>query len=150
VTELDTTASETKNMPVDPKAIVAQIDSLNALGWTIRKTDARRALELSTKARRLAESETYDQGVAYSLRNMSESHYQIGDYKAGIADALEAVGLFEKLEDKHGLASALHSLAKSIGSSGDYSEAIQSYSKSLALFEPWYPRSRGAQYFRER
>jgi hypothetical protein len=114
LTEAGTPVSETKNMATNRKAVVGQIDSLTALVWTIRKTDARRALELSMEARRLAQTESYDQGLAYSLRNMSESHYQIGDYKAGIADALEAVALFEKLEDKRSLASALHSLAKSI------------------------------------
>jgi len=118
-----------------PPKIIEHIEFLNEQAWKNKRSDTRGALELTTQAGHLAQAHSYERGMAYSLRNSSYCHYQLGDYKNGLMDALQASTLFERLEDKHGLASTLNGLSVIYHSLGEYSKSIEFCCRSLQICE---------------
>lgn len=131
----ESAASLSPTARTQSEIVVKQIDALNEEGWAIRRSDTKRALELTLQARRLAEAHSYDRGLAYSLRSSSVCYQLIGNYQAGLADALEATNLFERLEDKAGVASALTRLGCNYDALGEHSKAIDCHSRSLQISE---------------
>jgi DNA-binding winged helix-turn-helix (wHTH) protein/lipopolysaccharide biosynthesis regulator YciM len=93
------------------------------------------SLELATQARDLAEADSDNGAVGYSLCLSSERYSHLGDYRLGIEAGLNALSQFEKLEDRPGMARALECIGRAYDLLGDYSKGIEMLSWSLSLSE---------------
>ena len=129
--DFETTTSPTDTSSAD---IVERINSLNELSWGIKKRDTKSAFELALQARSLAATHAHESGLAYGLRNSSCCQQLMGNYRAGLVEAREALTLFEKLDDRRGVASAMNCVGKIYDSLGEYSKAIEFCTGSLEVF----------------
>ncbi|MGH9871569.1 MAG: tetratricopeptide repeat protein [Pyrinomonadaceae bacterium] len=111
------------------------IELLNEQAWSIVKVDTKRALELATQSHHLAEIHLYDRGLAYSLRNSAYCNNLLGNNQVGLDEAVDALGIFEQLDDKHGIASVLTILINIYEALGKYSEAVECHSRGLRICE---------------
>jgi len=117
-----------------------RIDTLNALAWELRQSDTRRALALSEEAQQLAcdgdyEQQPYQKGLAESLRNMGWIYLQLSQYQLALSLSLEALSLFEKLEDPAGRVSALVTIGQVHFDLGNYPYALESQLEALRISE---------------
>ena len=118
-----------------PADVVARVDELNELAWSIRRNNTKESFELSRQALDLAEANSYPRGVAYSHRNIGYCHLIMGDHGAALKEEREALSMFKGMGDDNGVAWALFCSGRIYLEGGEFSSAIASLSESLRIFE---------------
>jgi len=82
-----------------------KIETINTLALKLRYRDVSRAISLTKTVQDLASGEAaadpaYKRGLAESLRNLGALHTQVGEYEEALRVLLEALTLYEQVEDR--------------------------------------------------
>jgi len=82
-----------------------KIDTINSLALKLRYRDVSRAISLTKQVQQLeagdaATDPIYIRGLAESLRNLGALHTQVGEYEEALRVLLEALTLYESIEDR--------------------------------------------------
>lgn len=82
-----------------------KIETINTLALKLRYRDVSRAISLTKTVQDLAAGDlagdpAYLRGLAESLRNLGALHTQVGEYEEALRVLLEALTLYEQIEDK--------------------------------------------------
>ncbi|HEY4691845.1 MAG TPA: tetratricopeptide repeat protein [Bellilinea sp.] len=82
-----------------------KIETINTLALKLRYRDVSRAISLTKQVQQLEAGEAasdplYIRGLAESLRNLGALHTQVGDYEEALRVLLEALELYEQIEDR--------------------------------------------------
>jgi diguanylate cyclase (GGDEF)-like protein len=117
----------------DADVTTEQIDAINELSWEIKYADSKRSLELSRKVRDLSEGRVYLKGMAYALRNSAACHWLFADYDSSLSEALEALRLFEEINDDFGRAHAMNIVGNVNERLGKHTIALEFHRKSLEI-----------------
>jgi signal transduction histidine kinase len=85
-----------------------KIDTINSLALKLRYRDVSRAISLTKQVQQLEAGEAasdpiYLRGLAESLRNLGALHTQVGEYQEALRVLLEALSLYEQIEDRRDL-----------------------------------------------
>ena len=102
-----------------------QVDLMNQLGWLLNKTEPERTLALGQEAYEIAVAQSYQKGIAYSLRNIGSSAWKTGDYGRALENLLAAKGVFEQLNERRGIVDTLVYISTVHGILGDYSTTLE-------------------------
>lgn len=117
----------------DDDLTVEHLDAINELSWEIKYADSKRSLELSRKVRDLSEGRVYLKGMAYALRNSAACHWLFANYDLALSEALEALRLFEELEDEFGRAHAMNIVGNVHERLGNHTIALEFHRKGLEI-----------------
>ncbi|HYN84621.1 MAG TPA: diguanylate cyclase [Pyrinomonadaceae bacterium] len=113
----------------------ARVDALNQLAWELKYSDARRAHATSRRARELAETFSYESGLAYALRTSGGCNYLLANYAEGLDEAAAALAIFERLGDEAGRAHALTVAGNIHERLGDHARALGCHQQSFQIRE---------------
>ena len=111
------------------------VDLMNELAWELRWKDVRRALALSQQAAEHSLSLSYRRGLANSLHLQADVHMLQSSSLTAMARSLEALRLFEDMDDQQGQARVLNTLGNVYHSLGDYSNALKTHLRGLKMKE---------------
>ena len=107
-----------------------KIDLLNELSWTLRDINEARALKLAQEAFQLAQAEQYAKGLGYSL--VYQGLYEaFGDIVLAHARVIEAMNMFEQMEDPIGQNYALFVLGGINYNLSNFSDAVEIERRAL-------------------
>jgi signal transduction histidine kinase/predicted negative regulator of RcsB-dependent stress response len=117
-----------------------QIDILNQLAWELRLNNLERAIETAERARGLATSgnfpdQPYLTGLANSLHILSRCQSVLGNYAQAVTLGLEALEIYEDINDLKGQGYAYNALGMIYLHMGNYPEALTTLLESLDVFE---------------
>ena len=87
-----------------------EIDDINQRAWDIRRSDLRTSWKLANDAERDSIINSYQQGVAESLRTLGYCLWRFGDYSQSLEKSMLALEIFRDLKDKKGEADTLNSI----------------------------------------
>ena len=118
-----------------PPEITRKIDDLNKQAWEVHITEPKLALELSSEAKNISEEYSYQQGLAYAIRNMGVSHRYLSNLEMALTLSLQALDMFINLGDKNGEAQAYVSIGAIYYYMGDYERSLDYFLKGLSLNE---------------
>jgi signal transduction histidine kinase len=118
----------------------ARVDALNTLAWFLVREDRPRSKNLSEEAHHLATSDPfaespYKKGVALSLRTLAFIASQEANYRQALTDALEALYIFEELEEINEIPQVLGTIAATYRKFGDLSSSLEYQLRQLELSE---------------
>ena len=118
-------------------ALEDHVDALNALAREIRRTDVRRALSIAQQANTLAcaPSHSYPRGQADSLLTLSTCNRLLGQNEQALAHALEALAVYQQLNDPTGQQATLSHLGALYCNLGEYPTALDFQLQFLSLAE---------------
>lgn len=111
----------------------ALVDALNELSWGIRHKEPQRSLALATEARGQALALAYDEGLAWALRNSGHARYRLADYGSALAESLQALAIFERLDVRAGRASAAGGAGMAYTRLADYANGLRYHRESLRI-----------------
>jgi tetratricopeptide (TPR) repeat protein len=123
----------------------ADVDALNREAWAMRNRNALEMRALAERAKTLAESVGYDEGVAHSLALLAFACYRLGDYDATASLASQAISMVERAEQTASKktartlseihAKSLNALGLSYWVRGDFPNALICFQKALSAAE---------------
>ncbi|MES2354696.1 MAG: tetratricopeptide repeat protein [Pseudomonadota bacterium] len=112
-----------------------RVDELNCLAEAQLTVDARRAFELASEARQLAEHCGYQEGRAVALYNQGICARLQSDYETALPLFRLVLKLYEDLGDQHGVAQTLQATGFVYDELGDYARALDYYLRALKINE---------------
>ena len=120
--------------------IQQQINLLNQLAWELRLYNLEQAMELAKQAQELATpgdfaDQPYQAGLAESLQILSRCEGVQGNYARAVTLGLDALGIYEKINDLKGQGFAYNALGMVYLHMGNYPEALTTLHESLDVFE---------------
>lgn len=121
------------------KTVQRKIDAMNAIAWEFRGLGTKRGSDLAKKAFCLAQSEQYQKGIAESL--ITQSQFITSDFSLAISQGLQALALFEKLDDRTGQGRALFTLCWAHWWADNFIEAIEMGQRTQKLAQELGDRS---------
>ena len=124
----------TVNKPTSAE-ITRKIDALNKQAWEVHITEPNQGLEFSSEAKNLSEEYSYQQGMAYALRNMGVSHRYLSNLETALSLSVQALDMFVQMGDKRGEAQAYVSIGAIYYYMGDYERSLDYFLKGLSLNE---------------
>lgn len=101
--------------------------------WDIRRSHPKVALRLSARARQLAETDNYTEGIAYSYRNTGTAYYILSQHDQALADLEKALALFTDLGDQHAIGTTLRNIGNVYHGMQLSEASIEAYEKALAI-----------------
>ena len=104
-----------------------KIDELNALAWTLHRTDTRRALQLAEEALHRARRAGCERGQALSLITLSYGAMRSSDLQMARDKVQRALKHLDASQDEEGRRRALNLLGIIHGQSGDYAGALKTF-----------------------
>jgi diguanylate cyclase (GGDEF)-like protein len=117
------------------EGVLAAIDDLNALAWSLRHSDTAHALELSEEALQRATPISYNRGIAYSLVTQSFTHFRFSRYKQALELGEKALSVFRTLDDSAGHQRTLNTLGMVYAESGDLTGALRVFLQTQKFCE---------------
>ncbi len=111
----------------------ARVDVLNDRAWAQWRSDSAGALALCEEALALAESSSYQRGVARSLNIRSRCQLRLCDPEAALKDATAALALYEASEDEAGAEAVLSTFGIIEVDRGHYPAALKHFLASHGL-----------------
>jgi signal transduction histidine kinase len=120
--------------------IQQQVDLLNQLAWELLLNNLERAREFAEQARKLATTgdfadQPYQTGLAESLHILSRCEGVLGNYARAVTLGLEALDIYENINDLKGQGYAYNALGMVYLHMGNYPEALTTLLESLDVFE---------------
>ena len=109
-----------------------RVDVLNEISWALRHNLPDEALHYSLLAHDLADSIGYDEGLAWAFRNEGVSEYILGNYADAITSNMEALRIFERLENDDGIASSYLNIGLIHWQVGNLDDALRYFRDGLA------------------
>lgn len=127
--KVDSLLNELKKTQPD----TVKIKVLNGLAKALRNTETTRALEYATQANKLAMTQNYASGVAYSSDILGVISLHFGDSKKALYYHFIALQIFKKLQDLKGESFALNNIGAVYAHLKNYKKAGQYYQMSLNI-----------------
>ena len=127
------------------EATTDTVDKLNRIAEDFSGYDAKRSLEVCSRAHQLARRLSYREGEGYSLGVMGFNCYLLSDYEAAIPKLLEALTIAEEVGFQEGRAKVLNVLGGVQLSLGNYERSLSYLAEALNLF-----RTLGDSYWQAR
>ncbi len=127
------------------EATTDTVDKLNRVAEDLSGYDAKRSLEVCSRAHQLARRLSYREGEAYSLGVMGFNCYLLSDYEAAIPKLLESLTIAEEVGFQEGRAKVLNVLGGVQLSLGNYERSLSYLAEALKLF-----RTLGDSYWQAR
>ena len=93
------------------------------LSKQLEKTDLKKAIVNSKKAKELSEKIGYLPGVANALKLVGIEHYFIGDYADALIQWQEAKFAYEKIKDTSGVANILSNMGAIYHNQSEYKQS---------------------------
>ena len=132
-----------------------KVDLLNEKAMNLVAIDRAAAIDLGTATLQIAERLGYEKGKAYSLGITGYALYFISDFSEALPRLLDALALFEKIDDPYGKGLVLSAMGGLYISLGDYERALSCSLESLTLSratgseleEAWCLNGLGTGYF---
>ncbi|PRY10111.1 anaphase-promoting complex subunit 5 [Pontibacter ummariensis] len=115
------------------KDTVTCIDLLNRVAYELRHTDTALSLLKSKQAIQLAETISYEKGLASGLLNQGFVEMVLANYSTAFQVLFKAAQIFETLQDAEGRAHALYNLGLVYRGVGDYNQALESCQESITV-----------------
>ncbi len=112
-----------------------KIDGLNNKAWELHITQPKLGLELSSEARMLSEEHSYQEGLAYAIRNMGVSHRYLSDLETATTLSFQAKEMFSEQGDKSGEAQSYVSIGALYYYMGDIERSLDFFLKGLRCSE---------------
>jgi signal transduction histidine kinase len=133
-------AAQIEAQLANAKSIQQKVDTLNQLALDMRSQNLERAVELAEQARKLATTESladqpYQSGLAKSLYILCLCEGVRGNYAQAVSLGLEALELYEKINDLKGQGHAYNALGMVYLHMGNFPEALTTLLESLDVFE---------------
>ncbi len=110
-----------------------RVDVLNEISWDLRHNLPNLALDLALEARDLADSLGYAEGLGWAFRNEGVSEYILGNYADALTSNMEALRIFERLEDRDGIASSYLNIGLIHWQVGNLDDALRYFLDALNL-----------------
>ena len=118
-----------------PKETLDEIDELNKRAWQVHDTQPKLGLELSNKAKSLAEKYSYQKGLAYAIRNIGVSNRYLSNLETALTLSMQAMEMFIELGDKSGESQALVSIGAIYYYMGDIDKGLDYFLRGQRLGE---------------
>ncbi len=134
----DTKIEDILNLKTD---VSHRISLLNAYAVEIRNSKPAISFESANTALKLSEETHNEKGKADSLTNIGFYRMHMGDHENAFMVIMEAVSIYNELEDWQGLANAQYILGVVYLRTGNFDPAIEFLHKSLAYREKINDRS---------
>jgi two-component system cell cycle sensor histidine kinase/response regulator CckA len=120
--------------PADPaREERERVDALNALAVASMDEDPRRALRHAHEARDAASSIGYEAGLAAAVARSGLLHRVLGEHERARLDALQALELYEALDDRSGRARMMSLLGRVEFVRGNHAEGLAHLFPALEL-----------------
>lgn len=113
---------------------VEKVDAINQLSFSIRNTDPSRSFLCCKQAKELSEALNYRKGYATALTQEAFASLQTASYELALEKLLEALNLFELLQDKAGIAKVHYNFCLIYMRLSDFDNALDSINKSLDYY----------------
>lgn len=130
---------ENKQVPlIDTLAGVDEVDALNTLAWELARKEPGQSLRLAERALYLSQNgdnsqQTYRRGAALALRTIASDVLRLCDYSTALIRSLEALDLFETLDEPEAHLSVLGDLGWAYFNLGDFPRAFEILLQGLKL-----------------
>lgn len=95
---------------MDEISNIEKINYLNEQAWTMRITDIKKCLDISSQVLSASNDIKYDKGIADAKRNLGYCYWRMSDYEKSLDYTLQSIELYRKINDKKGMADALNNL----------------------------------------
>jgi len=119
-------------MDLDPDSI-RTIDELNDSSWQVMLRDPVGAADIATHALELSRTIHYDKGIASALLNSAWCHLFLSDLSGAETFALEALNLYNAMDDLLGLSLSYNVLGAVFHERGEFDKALERFMKSLEI-----------------
>lgn len=110
-----------------------RIDVLNEYAFEIRRTDTKRAFELSEEALKLLEKISYPKGMADALRTMGFCYWLFTNYYVALTKSLDALKFYQRINNQKGQADTMNTIAKVYTALRDYENANKFFQNCIRL-----------------
>ncbi|MBE0644059.1 MAG: tetratricopeptide repeat protein [Bacteroidetes bacterium] len=110
-----------------------RINKLIDVGWNIRHNDPELARTVSEEALELATQISFDDGIAWALRNLAVVDYIQGNLVRALDNSMKSRRIFQRLENADGLASSAINIGLVYWKLGESQKAIKEFSDAVAL-----------------
>ncbi len=111
-----------------------RVNSLNYLAVSLSFIDYDQSMLYAGQAMDLAKALNYGKGIADAFRNYGQIHVFQGSYPQALDNYLQALSLFEELDDKHTAGWVCYEIAKTHYFASNYEKTIEYGNKALELF----------------
>ncbi|MES2588006.1 MAG: tetratricopeptide repeat protein [Bacteroidota bacterium] len=105
-----------------------KVDLLNTYAWESRRFDTKSAFILAQQAQSLSQQLWYQKGFADSLKIIGTCNWYFADYLTSLEKCLEALKIYQEIEDIKGESDSTNTISYVYASLGDYENALK-YSK---------------------
>ncbi|MFN5866510.1 MAG: tetratricopeptide repeat protein [Candidatus Kapaibacterium sp.] len=112
-----------------------RVDVLNAEARKIRTAQPHEALALSLRAKELASSITYPDGVAEALSTSGRTRVLLAQYEEALEELHRAYAHYEERNDNPGIASLCMTIAGTLFRLTQHDRALEYLSRALLIFE---------------
>jgi signal transduction histidine kinase/tetratricopeptide (TPR) repeat protein len=112
-----------------------RVDVLNAEARKIRTAQPHEALALSLRAKELASSITYPDGVAEALSTSGRTRVLLAQYEEALEELHGAYAHYEERNDNPGIASLCMTIAGTLFRLTQHDRALEYLSRALLIFE---------------
>ncbi len=110
------------------------IDQLNKEAWSINRSDALRAIELSEEALRKSTEIKYKKGMALAYKTLGAANIWISKNEEALRHSFEAVQLFKESGDKKNEAETYYNIGVNFRYLSDYDSAIKYQNQCYNLY----------------
>ncbi len=132
----------TEDKTVQVEEVVFQIDSLNDLAYSLRRSNPRLALELALRSYSLCDGIEYPKGMASALHSTGTAKLVLGRYQEGLDDLMRSSTIRVQIEDHSGLVTTLNNIGYAYAELGNDDKALEYYQRALSYQDT-------TSYFRE-
>lgn len=111
-----------------------KVDLLNIYAWESRRLDTKYAFQLAQQAQVLSKELWYQKGYADSIKVIGTCNWYFADYLTSLEKCLEALKIYQDINDKKGESDTTNTISYVYASLGDYENALK-YSKHNLLIK---------------
>lgn len=127
-------ADSLKKVLVQTKENTTQrVDVLNDIGWELKETHPREAIDFLNQAAQIAMQLNYQKGEAQAYNNRGVLENMHNNLDVAISYFQKALAIRTTLDDKKGIASLYNNIGNVYEDKRQYVEALAAYKKSLAI-----------------
>ena len=112
-----------------------KVNTLNALGNLVNRSDPDEAIRYGNEARDLAMVLDFQKGHAYALKNIGLGYFMQSDFVEASINWEQSLKIFESIEDEAGIANMIGNLGAAYSYMGDDAKAVDFFLRSLKISE---------------
>ncbi|MFY8000054.1 MAG: tetratricopeptide repeat protein [Candidatus Kapaibacteriota bacterium] len=114
-----------------------KINAMNELAeyfWRI-KTNLDSSMAYASESHRMSKILSYNQGIAFALRNIGNIYRVRGQYPLALENLLQSLQVYEKIGDRYGIANVSIGIGLVYRNQGKYGEALEYLFSALRMSE---------------